>query len=196
MEAVCPRVELPATWDAYLGSLSKHERHEVRRKLRNLEAAGAVAFERTAGSEAVTDRFLDFMRTSRAEKATFLTLEMEAFFRSIASDFAGDEAESAGLRTQNSELGTSAWIGALTLDGRPVAMVMAFEDATTVSLYNTGYDPDYGHLAAGLLSKALAIRDAIERGKNIFDFLRGEEEYKARLGGAPSPVRRMELRRR
>src|SRR3990172_3621374 len=29
---VCPRVSLPATWDDYLGGLSKKDRHELRRK--------------------------------------------------------------------------------------------------------------------------------------------------------------------
>jgi CelD/BcsL family acetyltransferase involved in cellulose biosynthesis len=33
------------------------------------------------------------------------------------------------------------------------------------------------------VSRAYAIRDAVERGKSRFDFLRGAEEYKHRLGG-------------
>ena len=188
-EAVCPRITLPASWDAYLTGLSKHERHELRRKLRHLEAAGTVTFERALGAEAVAgmDRFIDFMRTGRTDKAAFLTPEMEAFFRDLSSEFRGPSSESDEGAT---------WFGTLSLDGRPVAMVLAFEDATTVSLYNSGYDPEYAHLAAGLLSKALAIRDAITRGKTTFDFLRGDEQYKVRLGGVGSPVRRMSLRRR
>ena len=197
-EAVCPRITLPASWDAYLTGLSKHERHELRRKLRHLETAGTVTFERALGIEAVAgmDRFIDFMRTSRTDKAAFLTPEMEAFFRDLASAFATDAEEGGVLGPRNSELGTRMWAGSLTLDGRPIAMLFAFEDATTVSLYNSGYDPEYGSLAAGLLSKVLAIRDAITRGKTTFDFLRGVEQYKARLGGVGLGVRRMSLRRR
>ena len=38
--AVAARCDLPATWDEYLGTLSKKDRHELRRKLRRLESGG------------------------------------------------------------------------------------------------------------------------------------------------------------
>ncbi len=41
-EAVCPGVDLPGNFEAFVGGLSKHDRHELRRKMRNFEAAGAV----------------------------------------------------------------------------------------------------------------------------------------------------------
>ena len=67
-------------------------------------------------------------------------------------------------------------------------MTLAFEDGVTTYLYNSGYDPAYSHLAVGLISKAHAIRDSIERGLTRFDFLRGEEDYKRRLGGIDREV--------
>jgi K+-transporting ATPase c subunit len=41
-EAVCPRVSLPATWEDYLLTLSKKDRHELRRKIRRLSEAGGT----------------------------------------------------------------------------------------------------------------------------------------------------------
>jgi CelD/BcsL family acetyltransferase involved in cellulose biosynthesis len=101
---------------------------------------------------------------------------MEAFFRDVAASMAA-----AGL----------ARLSTLALDGKAVAMLLSFEDEGTTYLYNSGFDPAESHLAVGLLSKAYAIEDAIGRGKRRFDFLRGEEEYKRRLGGIPREVIRM-----
>jgi CelD/BcsL family acetyltransferase involved in cellulose biosynthesis len=181
-EAVAPATELGADFETYVSGLSKHDRHELRRKLRNLGAAGEVAFESVTGSAEIEgrfDRFLELMRVSRDGKDEFLTPTMEAFFRDLAATFA--------------DLGLVR-LSTLKLDGNDVAMVFAFENASTTFLYNSGYDPAFAHLAVGLLSKAEAIRDAIARDKRTFDFLRGEEEYKKRLGGEPRQVLRLRLR--
>jgi CelD/BcsL family acetyltransferase involved in cellulose biosynthesis len=182
-EAVCPRAELMGGWEAYLGRLSKHDRHELRRKLRNFEARGKVAFEvetEPAAVAAKMDVLFEMMRASHDRKAGFLTPQMEAFFRDVGATFAG--------------LGI-ARLCTLTLDGDPAAMLLAFENETDVFLYNSGYAPALAAFAPGLVSKALALRDAIERGKTTFDFLRGEEEYKFRLGGQARQLVRMTMRR-
>ncbi len=175
-EAVCPRVELPAEFEAYVAGLSKHDRHEVRRKLRNLAAAGTIAFTSATTREDVEprmDRFFELMRISRGDKDEFLTPVMEAFFRELAATFA--------------DLGMTR-LSTLSIDGVDAAMLFAFEHGGTTYLYNSGYDPAFASLAVGLLSKVLAIREAIERGQRVFDFLRGEETYKQDLGGVPLPV--------
>lgn len=181
-EAVCPGVDLPGDFEAYVAALSKKDRHELRRKMRNLEAAGQAGFwsaDTPGGIAAKLDRFFELMRISRGDKDEFLTPSMEAFFRDLAATF--------------SALGMLR-LSTLTLDGAEIAMTLAFEDAETVYLYNSGYDPAFAHLAAGLVSKAWAIRDACERGKKRFDFLRGEEEYKRRLGGVEREVVTLSLR--
>ena len=53
-------------------------------------------------------------------------------------------------------------------------------------------------LAAGPpapLEKALLVRDAIERGREAVDFLRGQEPYKRHLGGRPRDIVRLRLER-
>lgn len=181
-EAVCPRIALPGSFDSYVSSLTKHDRHELRRKMRRLEASGDVRYDSLTGGHAILahfDRFLELMRLSRADKNEFLTEQRVAFFRDLALTF-GD-------------LGV-ARLGTLTVDGASGAMVFCFEDETTTYLYNSGYDPAFSHFAVGLVSKAYAIRDSIERGKTTFDFLRGAEEYKRHLGGVPRPVLTLRLR--
>ena len=181
-EAVCPGVDLPGDFEAFVGGLSKHDRHELRRKMRNFEAAGAVEFTSLAQASAVAgemDTLFRLMRASRGDKDEFLTPVMEAFFRDLATTFA--------------ELGMLR-LAKLTLDGVTVAMTLSFEHAGTTFLYNSGYDPEFSRLAVGLVSKASAIRESIERGGKRFDFLRGDEEYKRRLGGVDREVVTMRLR--
>lgn len=183
-EANCPTAALPAGFETYLAGLTKHGRHEARRKLRNLSAAGIATFESATTPDAVAgrmDRFLELMRISRGDKGEFLTPAMEAFFRDLSATFAG--------------LGMLR-LSTLSLDGVDAAMTLAFENATTTFLYNSGYDPAFSHLAVGLLSKVWAIRDAIGRGQRAFDFLRGDEPYKRDLGGVPVPVVTLSLRQR
>ena len=175
-EAVTPTVELPDTWHGYVAALPKKYRHELRRKLRNLERAGEVGFESVTAAGQVAgavEGLLAMMRESREEKAVFLTPEREAFFRDLAT----------GLTAQG-----LARISTLTLDGRPAARIFALEGGGTTMLYNSGFDPALSSLAVGLLSKALLVRDAIERGQSAVDFLRGTEPYKRHLGGQPREI--------
>jgi CelD/BcsL family acetyltransferase involved in cellulose biosynthesis len=181
-EAVCPGVDLPGDFDSFVASLPKHDRHELRRKLRNFEAAGIVTYEEAVAADEIVpqvDGLLEMMRDSRDAKAEFLTPAMEAFFRDLGGIFGA--------------LGM-ARLATLKLDGTPVARTFSFENATTEFLYNCGFNPEFAHLAVGLASKAYAIRSAISQGKVRFDFLRGDEEYKRRLGGVPLQVYTLTLR--
>ncbi len=175
-EDVSFELDLPSTWDEYLGMLSTKQRHEVRRKLRRLHQAGDVNYCLIDDSEAVPrilDTFLKLFRKSREDKAAFMTPRMESFFTSLA--------ETMG------EVGLLNF-GVLEFNTSPVAALMYLDYKDTVYLYNSGYDPQYASLSVGLLSKVLCIKDSIERGKKRFDFLKGREAYKYRLGGREVPI--------
>ena len=68
-------------------------------------------------------------------------------------------------------------------DNINIAVTLSFHYQDEVLLYNSGFDPEYGYLSAGLLLTADLIKQAIEQNKKIFDFLRGNERYKYDLGG-------------
>ena len=182
-EAVSPVAELPRSFDEFVAGLSKHDRHELRRKLRHLHESHTVAFSGETAPERIASqmpRLFEMMRASRNDKALFLTPAMEEFFRDLATAFAG--------------LGV-ARLSTLEVDGVSAAMVLCFENAESSFLYNSGYDPSFAPLAVGLLSKACAIEEAIARGKRTFDFLRGEEEYKRHLGGVARRIVRLRIER-
>ena len=180
-EDVSLELDLPPTWEEYLGMLSGKQRHEVRRKLRRLGEKGDVNYRTVEGGEAVEeviDLFLMFFRESREDKRNFLTPKKESFFRSLTRAMAQD---------------LILKIGILELDAKPVAAVMGFHYNDTVYLYNSGYDPQYRTLSTGLISKILCTKDSITEGKRKFDFLKGAEEYKYRLGGEEVYLKRCEI---
>ena len=177
-EDVSYELALPADWDGYLAGLTVQQRHEVRRKLRRLGEAGRFTY-RTVSDPAALERelgvFLNLFTISRQDKQDFMTVAMEAFFRSLSRSMAACNL----LR-----------LGFLDIEGEPAAAVMCFDYRDAVYLYNSGFDPRFRHLNAGLLCKVLSIRDSIEGGKKVYDFLKGDEIYKQRLGGRPVPLER------
>ncbi len=183
LEDVCPRVALPGSWEEYLAGLNKKDRHELRRKLRRLPDGGDGGLQVLAAPpdvEAALDDFLRLHVASRAEKAAFMTPQMERFFRRLVSALSRE-----GLLEMIF----------LTLDGVRTAGVLCFRAEDELLLYNSGYNPTYAGLAVGLLSKALALQHAIERGFERFDFLRGAEPYKYDLGATDLNVYRCLIRR-
>ncbi|MFC2005899.1 GNAT family N-acetyltransferase [Chloroflexota bacterium] len=181
-EDVSVELDLPATWEEYMATLSTKQRHEVRRKLRRLSETGKVDYRRYEVSQQEVGNFLNtFLKLftlSREDKANFMTNQMESFFRSLTKAMA--------------EIGLLRF-GALEIDSIPTAMVMYFDYDDCVYLYNSGYDPQYNSLSAGLLSKVLCIKESIQEGKKRFDFLKGAETYKYHLGGRGIPLYRCQI---
>ena len=167
-------LDLPATWEEYLDTLTPKQRRETGRRFRRLEEMGDMKFRtvETAEPDAM-NVFFKLLRQSRADKAAFMTAQMESFFRALAESM----AEAKMLR-----------LGILEVSALPVAAVMCFDYNKTVYLYNSGYDPQHGFLSVGLLSKVLSIKDSIARGRKRYDFLKGAEEYKYRLKGREIPI--------
>lgn len=184
VEDSCPIVDLPADWESYIASLSKKDRHELRRKMRRLEATQDFSWyvaPPAADAAKYIDTFLRLCRLSREEKARFLEDQrVETFFRNIIRRFLP-----SGLLK----------IYVMEISGRSVSVALCFDQGEELWLYNSGFDPSYANLSVGLLLKALCIRDAIESGKKRFDFLRGREPYKYDLGGADRPIYRVQIRR-
>lgn len=175
-EEVNVEMDLPSTWEAYLESLSAKQRHEVRRKLRRLLEAGKIEYhyiEHSASVPGAMDTFFKMFVESRQDKAAFLTVPRESFFRLLTAKMA-----EAGLLK----------LGILELDSKQVAQIICFDYNNCSYLYNSGYDPSYVSLSVGLVSKALAIKDSIEKGRRKFDFLKGPEVYKYHLGGHEVPL--------
>jgi CelD/BcsL family acetyltransferase involved in cellulose biosynthesis len=161
---------LPADFDDYLMAIGKKERHETRRKRRRFAAElGEPHLERREGAGAVRE-FAEMHRYAAGDKGEFMTEDMEELFIALHE-----------------------WGGAV-LDvlvgdaGRPVAAAVGFEDASGYYLYNSAYDPAASHASPGVVLVSMLIETAIAAGRSVFDFLKGDETYKFRLGAEPRPL--------
>ena len=75
-----------------------------------------------------------------------------------------------------------AWIEA---PGQPIAVDAFLTGDSTVFLYQSGIDPEMLEFEPGHLSHLFLIRRAIQKSRQVVDFLRGDEPYKASWGAQP-----------
>ena len=168
-EEVSPRILLPGDFETYVGSLSKKDRHELRRKRRRVEEAGGWTVSETSEESLEVDleTFFTLHAASTRAKSDFLTDDVKRFFRHICR-----------------HLLEQGWLSLRLLvhQGRAVAAVLGFVYRGKLLLYNSGYDPSLTSLSAGLVLMSEEVRLAIEASLTELDFLRGDEKYKYDLG--------------
>jgi CelD/BcsL family acetyltransferase involved in cellulose biosynthesis len=180
VEDVCPIIQLPATWDEYLMSLDKKQRHEVRRKLRRADATADTRFIIVGPDhdlDAEMQAFIELHQKSTPEKDQFMEPRMQGFFFEV-----GRELQACG------------WLqlAFVEMDGQKAAALLNFDYGDSILVYNSGYDPQrFRHLSPGIVVTARSIEHAIALGRREFDFLRADEVYKYRFGAEDTVVRRL-----
>jgi CelD/BcsL family acetyltransferase involved in cellulose biosynthesis len=190
-EDVCPVIRLPEGGDieAFLGSLGKKERHEIRRKVRRAETEGPVDLVESSDPLVDLEAFIDLHQARWGEDGLFPPTpggdQSRAFLRRLFEEFAG-----AGAADR-----PSLHLGFLTVAERRIGAEIHFETAGSVLYYNAGVDPDARALSPGVVLLERLVRRAIERGKCRVDLLRGDEPYKYEWGAVDEPVQRLLVRR-
>ncbi len=79
------------------------------------------------------------------------------------------------------------------LAGRPIAAEYDFTGGSAVYYYQTGIEPTAQAVSPGWLGMIGSLKLAIEQGYRRFDFLRGDEPYKASWGAAPEALREIRI---
>ncbi len=173
-EDTTPILTLPDSFDDYLSSLDRKDRHELKRKMKKFEAEHpALSFVPRTGNSTDMPSLLRLMRLD-TDKAAFLTREMTGFFETLPSVFPGD-----------------IWQFVLMQQDTIIATTLAFRVRDSLLLYNSGFDPDYP--GAGWYIKAKTINWAIEQSVRSYNFLQGNERYKYDLGAKDSAVYRISV---
>jgi CelD/BcsL family acetyltransferase involved in cellulose biosynthesis len=179
-----PLANLVTDWETYIANLPKKYRHELRRKLRRLESTSEyIQYEATITDNNVEELMKDFfslMSSSKEDKETFLISDNKLFFIDIARE----------LSKKN-----QFKLFFMEIDKKKIAACICFDYDNKYLLYNSGYDPEFSNLSVSLLNKALSIKDAIEKGKSEFNFLKGVEKYKYHLGASDYSVFDLIIRR-
>lgn len=183
VEEVSLYLNLPSSWEEFLKNLKGKDRHELRRKIRRLRKERDFEIKKVASSswKEEIELFFSLHRKSGRDKAEFMNAQMESFFRELAAEFLKE-----------------GWLNLtfLKIKGKEAAVFFSFDFQGSEYLYNSGYDPDLGHFSPGIVLAAFSIEEAIQEGKKQFNFLRGREEYKYRLGGKEERIYRLRVEKR
>jgi len=183
-EDVCPVVNVDGSdWDAYLATLGKKDRHEIRRKIRRAESVGELAVRVGPPTSADLDRFIDLHQARFGEDGLFPPTEGGRRSR----EFVHRMAELEASEPERGQL----QLAHVTVGDRLVFAVLAFDDGSTCYLYNAGLDPAASELSPGVIGTAAYIRDRLAAGRRRFDFLRGDEPYKYEWGARDEPIERL-----
>jgi CelD/BcsL family acetyltransferase involved in cellulose biosynthesis len=184
-EDVCPAATIPdgADFDGFLATLRGKDRHEIRRKLRRAESAGAIGFEVSKDPLADLNAFIDLHQARWGNEGLFPPTP-------------GGDQSRRFLRRLFELSGSTGDVGLtfLTVGGRRIASGIHFQTPDAVLYYTAGVDPDALDLSPGVLLVAAYVRLAIETGRHRLDFLRGDEPYKYQWGAIDQPIRRLLVR--
>jgi CelD/BcsL family acetyltransferase involved in cellulose biosynthesis len=186
-EDVCPVVTIPdgvTDMDAFLATLGKKERHEIRRKVRRAEGVGEVRLVESTDPLADVEVFIELHQRRWGAQGLFPPTpggaQSRVMFRRLFELFGADGP--LGL--------TQLWVGE-----RRIAAGVHFETDDELLFYNAGIDPDARDLSPGVLMIHAYVRRALERGLRRMDFMRGDESYKYEWGAVDEPIQRVLLRR-
>jgi len=178
-----PRIALSGSFETFLAGLEKKQRHEIRRKLRRAaEGATPAQFhlvESAADLEPAMDSFLELMAHD-ATKAEFLKPAMREHMRSVMR-----------LAFNQGYL----WLAFLKVDSSNAAASLNFDYGNKLWGYNSGVNTDFREMSPGWVLLAHQLQWASEHGRNEFDFMRGDEDYKYRFGGVNRYVMRVRMAR-
>jgi CelD/BcsL family acetyltransferase involved in cellulose biosynthesis len=163
----CPHVCLPDTWEQYLQEcIGPTTSRDIRRSLKKVEDSNR--FRVTCAEAEDVDSHVE-------------TLLDHWHSRWGCPDYYRDGFREIFHRSFND---SRLWLSILWDDTRPIGALAAFLDPArkTMTACITSSDRSYSQLRPGKLVYAYAIRYAIEHGYRIFDFTRGNEDYKFSFG--------------
>lgn len=168
---ICPFLSLPDNWKTLYQSLSKNMRYSLGRFERRLDKD----YPNISQFKKITDP---------AEVKGFISTLVELHTASqkrkdntglfIDQNMIDFHTELAGVFLRN------GWLRSYTLDvGKTsIAALHCFQYKNRVSFYQSGFDQFWQRYSPGTQIMAHAIKEAIKENNNIFDFLRGDEDYK------------------
>ena len=166
-------VELPQTWEAYLGQLSSKERGKVGLRSRRLEKKYRVEICKCR-DEAELDPALQSLYElharhwqARGLPGTLHVTARRQFYRELASLL---------LARQRLEF----WL--LKVDGKVVAAQFGLRHGSEVFSLQEGFDPEYSADSVGYVLRSQVLKNLIADGVRTYDFLGGADDSKLRWG--------------
>ena len=180
------QVSLPATWDEYLAMLSKNHRKRCRRWWRKYFDSGLISSQSTADGWCLEEAFQVLIRLHNQRRLA--AAETSVFADTQFVDFLRNACRALAPRQM-------AEISAIVLSGEVIAVELELVGSQTTFAYQSGIATAAMDVSPGSLSVMHRIHQAISRGKNTYDFMRGDEEYKAHWKAVAQPTSKVKVRR-
>jgi CelD/BcsL family acetyltransferase involved in cellulose biosynthesis len=176
-------LQLPKTWDDYLAGLKSHDRKELRRKLTKAQTQ----------ADAQLEREFDAVDTSLRAQEVFSLIEAGGGARGIKCRL----ILRGLLASTGKALAEQHWLRVFSvrLQNHTSAGVITFRSTNGLMAWATGYNRADEAWSPGIVAFGMTIRRAIEEGHGHLDLLRGECDYKSRLGAMPRPLYQLTLQR-
>ncbi len=165
---VSPFVLFPGDWETYLMTAVKGPyRRKIRNALKKLESDPALQIV-VADGQNFDLHLTIFFRMHRSQWQTYTDANQAHYQRFYRECF-----DQGILR-----------LVVLYQDETPIAADLFFYDTKQGSLgvYGRTYDANFASLAPGHINLCYVIRESLLEGLKFFDFLRGDEGYKAIFG--------------
>jgi CelD/BcsL family acetyltransferase involved in cellulose biosynthesis len=177
---VCP---LPRDWEAFVAQLSKSFRRKARAAAKQM-AQPNVVIQSVSQPEQLADTWPTFVdlhqqrRRHLGQRGCFADCRFERFLHAATNRLMAE--------------GRALLISAI-VDDEPLSTNLVFRAGTSRMMYQSGIDCRRLALRGGHLLTAAAIRQAIDEECTAFDFLRGDEPYKADWSGQPQRLLKTQL---
>jgi CelD/BcsL family acetyltransferase involved in cellulose biosynthesis len=164
---ICPYIDLPDNWDAYLEKISANTRQKVRRFLRKVE--GSDEFRITVATPETAERDIAVM--------TELWGKKWVEERGLAESAVQEDLKDIIMRVNE---GGDLFMPMLWQGDKPLGglAIIADRKSNAMLFFAAGRDITYKGPPVGLVLHAFSIRHAIAEGYKVYDFLRGDETYK------------------
>ena len=164
---ICPRMSLEAGWEELLERSQRSE--YFKRCLRRLNKIASFEFRVVSDVNAIPAAFGRFLGLhtgrwiGRGGSAAVRTPEQKGFMFDAACEL----ARSGMARFEE-----------IWLEGECRASLFGFESGDCYYFYLSGFDQAWSKYSLGFTTLWLSIREASQRGLKMYDFLRGDENYK------------------
>jgi hypothetical protein len=184
LEEHCWQIALPDCWEDYLQLLSKSHRKQLRQMERRYFDTGYAVLH-TVENEAEFQQAWPIL--TRLHQKRLQSLGKRGCFASPAFAAFHQEVALRMLRRHGLHL---HW---LEFGGRPIAADYHLAADGVIYAYQGGIDPAALGYEPGRLITMAVLRRAIHQGYRAFDFLRGDEPYKAHWRATPRPALRLQV---
>lgn len=182
---VCPKINLKDGWESVLRNSKRAS--NFKRRFKQLEKMSGFEFRSITSPSETAEAFERFykLHEKRWSKNGGSELSGHPQLVSFQRDLVLALSSTGLLRFDE------VWV-----EGECRSSVYGLDDGRTFYYYNSGYDADWAKYSVGLVLIGLSVKSSIERGNEIYDFLRGDETYKYDWANDESRLINLSLRRR